>query len=168
MELLAYLVIPLCLLAPTIAGNNYKKLHLLVRVDVVTFSHHAVEVETFDPYLFLDLRTQQLRAACPEGIDKCHCLYKPGTFENGSSLFYDENPVGAIVTYIACNPDICTCSDGKEIDTMPAELKAVMTRCKEEDGEEMEKCLCHNNKIVPYPFDMSTFFFDCRAKRVII
>ena len=30
----------------------------------------------------------------------------------------------------------------------------------------MSRCLCHDNKVVKFPFDMTTIFFTCRPKKV--
>ena len=38
----------------------------------------AAAGEEFDPYLFLAVRTRQMRNACDadDSIERCHCLYK--------------------------------------------------------------------------------------------
>jgi hypothetical protein len=45
----------------------------------------------------------------------------------------------------------------------PPELAAVMDLCPR---NEMSRCLCHDNKKVNFPFDVATFFVECRPKRV--
>jgi hypothetical protein len=126
----------------------------------------SAETEAFDSYLFLGLRSKQMRDVCPKGIDRCHCLYKNGTYETGP-FYYDEDPINAIITYVACNPDFCYCKDTPNIprDSRPLELKGVIDLCP---PNEMSRCLCHDNSKVSFPFDMSTFFFECRPKRVSV
>ena len=110
------------------------------------------------------MRAKQLRDVCPSGIDKCHCLYKNGTYVTGP-FYYDEDPVGSVVTYVGCNPDFCYCKDSPKVarDARPIELAAVMDLCP---AGEMDRCLCHDNAVANFPFDMATFFFECRPRRV--
>ena len=42
-------------------------------------------------------------------------------------------------------------------------MKAVLDVCPPGD---MNRCLCHDNSKVKFPFDYRTFFLDCRPKRV--
>lgn len=109
------------------------------------------------------MRAKQLRDVCPSGIDKCHCLYKNGTYVTGP-FYYDEDPVGSVVTYVGCNPDFCYCKDSPKVarDARPIELAAVMDLCP---AGEMDRCLCHDNAVANFPFDMATFFFECRPRR---
>ena len=59
----------------------------------------------------------------------------------------------------------CNCQDTPTIrrDGRPIEVKALMDLCPR---HKMDRCLCHDNKIVKFPFDMTTVFFDCRPKKV--
>jgi hypothetical protein len=34
---------------------------------------------------------------------RCHCMFKNGTYINGP-FYYEEDPVGAVITHVACNP----------------------------------------------------------------
>ena len=45
----------------------------------------------------------------------------------------------------------------------PDGMKAVLDVCP---PGEMNRCLCHDNSKVKFPFDYRTFFLDCRPKRV--
>merc|ERR1712012_355687 len=128
----------------------------------------AAAGEEFDPYLFLGVRTRQMRNACAadDRIERCHCLYKDGTYEKGP-FYYDENPLESVVVYVGCNPDYCYCKKNptEARDTRPLELKAVMDLCPK---NEMSRCLCADKTVVKFPFDMSTFFFDCRPTKVSV
>ena len=48
-------------------------------------------------------------------------------------------------------------------DGRPAELAALMDLCPR---HMMHRCLCHDNSIVKFPFDMTSVFFTCRPKKV--
>ena len=122
------------------------------------------EEYSFNQFLTLDLRTKQMRDLCPTGIDRCHCLNKIGNYTTGP-FYYDEDPVGSVVTYVGCNPDFCYCKDSPDVrrDSRPRELSAVMDLCP---VGEMDRCLCHDNSVIHFPFDMAQFFFHCRPKRV--
>jgi hypothetical protein len=124
----------------------------------------SADENDFDPYLFLEVRSKQMRDICPEGIDRCHCLFNNGTYVTGP-FYYEDDPVGAVVTYVGCNPDFCYCKNTPTIerDSRPLELASVMDLCPR---NEMSRCLCHDNTKAAFPFDMSTFFFKCRPKRV--
>ncbi len=126
---------------------------------------HLAGTEQFDPFLFLEIRSKQLKESCASGIERCHCGFKNGTYVSGSTLFYEEDPLGAALTYIACNPDFCYCKDAPdvEVDTRPPEMVAVMDVCPR---GMMNRCLCHDNKVAKFPFDMTTFLFECRPKKV--
>ena len=89
---------------------------------------------------------------------------KSGSYEKGP-FYYDENPLESVVVYVGCNPDICYCkkSPTVERDTRPRELKAVVDLCP---ANKMARCLCADKSVVKFPFDMSTFFFDCRPTKV--
>ena len=91
-------------------------------------------------------------------------MYKNGTYVKGP-FYYDEDPVGSVVTYVGCNPDFCYCKDSPTVvrDSRPIELAAVMDLCP---VGEMDRCLCHDNEVANFPFDMATFFFECRPRRV--
>ena len=122
------------------------------------------EEYNFNQFLALELRTKQMRELCLAGIDRCHCLHKIGNYTTGP-FYYDEDPVGSVVTYVGCNPDFCYCKDSPDVrrDSRPKEFSSVMDLCP---AGEMDRCLCHDNSVVHFPFDMATFFFTCRPKRV--
>jgi hypothetical protein len=63
----------------------------------------SADESDFNPYLLLEVRSKQMRAVCPEGIARCHCLNSNGTYTDGP-FYYDEDPIGTVVTYVACNP----------------------------------------------------------------
>ena len=46
-----------------------------------------------------------LRRICPEGIDRCHCLNKPGTLTKGP-FYFNEDPIQASITHVTCTPGI--------------------------------------------------------------
>ena len=45
---------------------------------------------------------------CPEGIDRCECANKNGTFTQGPFDF-DEDPISVSLMQLTCNPDFCYC-----------------------------------------------------------
>ena len=92
--------------------------------------------------------------------------FQDGTYEKGP-FYYDENPLESVVVYVGCNPDYCYCKKNptEAKDTRPLELKAVMDLCPK---NEMSRCLCADKTVVKFPFDMSTFFFDCRPTKVSV
>ena len=57
------------------------------------------------------------------------------------------------------------CQDTPTIrrDGRPTEVRALMDLCPR---HKMSRCLCHDNKVVKFPFDMTTIFFTCRPKKV--
>ena len=61
--------------------------------------------DELDIDLLVKGRSAMLRRTCPEGIDHCHCLNKPGTLAEGS-LYFDEDPIQASITHITCTPGI--------------------------------------------------------------
>lgn len=118
----------------------------------------------FDPALLLKMRSNQLNRLCPAGVLKCECDNDYGTWINGPFDF-EKDPLGSILTYVGCNPGFCICKDkpDKLVDGRPFPAQAVMDICPK---GEMNRCLCHDNKKVDFPFDIRTFFLDCRPKRV--
>lgn len=59
----------------------------------------------------------------------------------------------------------CKCPDGSEVNARSDEMTKLMSLCPR---GEMEGCKCHDDKFVKLPFNLQTFFFDCRPKEVII
>ena len=61
--------------------------------------------------------------------------------------------------------DFCYCKDtpAVERDTMPRDFSALFALCPR---GKMSRCLCHDNKVVRFPFDPTTLFSVCRPKRV--
>ena len=59
--------------------------------------------DPIDVDLLVRGRTMMLRRVCPEGVDRCHCLNKPGTFTKGP-FYFDEDPIQASITHITCTP----------------------------------------------------------------
>ncbi len=119
----------------------------------------------FDPTVLLRMREADMNRSCPTGIEKCECENDPGTFVEGP-FNVDTDPLGTVITFMGCNPGHCFCK-GDPInmkDTRPEAMKAVLDACPK---GEMNRCLCHDNKKVFFPFDMRTLFLDCRPKRVI-
>jgi len=102
-------------------------------------------------------------ALCPEGIDRCECANKNNTFTKGP-FDYDEDPIGVSLEQLTCAPDFCYCKDTPTVrrDGRPAELAALMDLCPR---HMMHRCLCHDNSIVKFPFDMTSVFFTCRPKK---
>ena len=106
----------------------------------------------------------QMRDLCPEGIDRCHCLYDNGTYVKGP-FYYEEDPLNTALLYQTCNPDFCYCKNSPDVerDSRNVEMKAIMDLCPR---NEMHRCLCEDNSVVKFPFDMTTLFQTCRPKRV--
>ncbi len=126
----------------------------------------AVTARAFNPLHFLEIQSKKLRRLCPDGAERCHCSFKNGTYVSGRSLYYDEDPVAATLTYVTCNPDFCSCKGPEpevEHDLRPIEFAAVMDLCPRGT---MSRCLCHDNTVAKFPFDMETFLTNCRPKRV--
>ena len=111
-----------------------------------------------------NLFIQQMERACPNGIDHCICANNVNQSTSGP-FFYNEDPLGVVLTYQVCNPGTCFCKDDPStpIDTRPEGMRAVMDVCP---PGEMNRCLCHDNTKVQFPFDYRTFYLDCRPKRV--
>ena len=107
---------------------------------------------------------QAIKTACPNGVDHCICANNVNEITSGP-FFYDEDPLGVALTYQVCNPGTCFCKDDPSTpkDTRPDGMKAVLDVCP---PGEMNRCLCHDNSKVKFPFDYRTFFLDCRPKRV--
>ena len=61
--------------------------------------------------------------------------------------------------------DFCYCKDAPDVerDTRPPDFSAVFALCPR---GKMSRCLCHDNKVVKFPFDMTTLLTTCRPKRV--
>jgi hypothetical protein len=77
---------------------------------------------------------------------------------------YTEEALQSALVYLTCNPDFCKCKgSNKEVDVRPEEMKNVMDTCPR---GKMNRCLCHDNEVAKFPFDIRTFYFDCRPKRV--
>ena len=57
----------------------------------------------FDPAIFMDSLYAELKAACPNGVQRCECLNAPGTFTEGP---FDprEEVIGSLLTYAGCGP----------------------------------------------------------------
>ena len=110
------------------------------------------------------LWSKDLKRACPDGVDHCICANNVNESTSGP-FFYDEDPLGVIHTYLICNPGICFCKGDPSTptDTRPDAMKAVLDVCP---TGEMNRCLCHDNTKVQFPFDYQTLFLDCRPKRV--
>ena len=99
-----------------------------------------------------------------EGIDRCHCMYDNGTFSRGPFI-YEEDPLNVALLYQTCNPDFCYCRGSPDVerDSRNVEMKAIMDLCPR---NEMSRCLCEDNSVIKFPFDMTTLFQVCRPKRV--
>ena len=59
--------------------------------------------DEIDIDLLVKGRSMMLRSTCPEGIDRCHCLNKPGTLTKGP-FYFDEDPIQASITHVTCTP----------------------------------------------------------------
>ena len=57
----------------------------------------------FDPAIFMDSLYAELKAACPNGVERCECLNAPGTFTEGP---FDPKAevIGSLLTYAGCGP----------------------------------------------------------------
>ena len=45
----------------------------------------------------------------------------------------------------------------------PAEMRKVQGLCPR---NEIDRCLCHDKKVANFPFDLRTFYFECRPTKV--
>ena len=108
--------------------------------------------------------SKDIKRTCPNGVDHCICANNVNETTTGP-FFYDEDPLGVVHTYLICNPGTCFCKGDPTTprDTRPDAMKAVLDVCP---TGEMNRCLCHDNKKVTFPFDYQTLFLDCRPKRV--
>ena len=146
----------------------------------------AVEYEEFNILRFVEVRSKQesgkikdpnnrttqstaielqMKDLCgAEGIDRCHCMYDNGTFSRGPFI-YEEDPLNVALLYQTCNPDFCYCRGSPDVerDSRNVEMKAIMDLCPR---NEMSRCLCEDNSVIKFPFDMTTLFQVCRPKRV--
>ena len=107
----------------------------------------------------------QMKDLCgAEGIDRCHCMYDNGTYSRGPFI-YEEDPLNVALLYQTCNPDFCYCRGSPDVerDSRNVEMKAIMDLCPR---NEMSRCLCEDNSVIKFPFDMTTLFQVCRPKRV--
>lgn len=66
------------LLLSLTSGSYGKFIHFTPKFGSGYFHITAAAGEEFDPYLFLAVRTRQMRNACgaDDRIERCHCLYK--------------------------------------------------------------------------------------------
>jgi hypothetical protein len=71
--------------------------------DPITISVSQDYPQDIDPGLFLTMVTKEMREYCPSGIVKCECINAPGTFTEGP-FYYDEDPIGTLLTFAGCNP----------------------------------------------------------------
>ena len=101
---------------------------------------------------------------CPEGIDRCECANKNNTISHGPFHFL-RDPIGVSLEQLTCSPDFCYCKDTPTVrrDARTEEQKALFDLCPR---HKMSRCLCHDNTVVKFPFDLSTIFFTCRPKKV--
>ncbi len=115
--------------------------------------------------MFLRLRTKQLFDLCGgEAPATCTCSHAPGVAVDGP---FDANAdlLGAGLVYGGCNPDYCKCrGSGEEKDVQMEEMRKVMGTCPR---NKMSRCLCHNNEVAKFPFNLEVFYFECRPKKVI-
>ena len=118
----------------------------------------------YDPFVHLKLRAKDIQNSCPNGVEKCVCENNIEESTNGP-FDPDEDLLGAIRTYSVCNPGICYCKGDPYTprDSRNWPMKAVFDTCPR---GEMNRCLCHDNSIATFPFDMRTLFLNCRPKRV--
>ena len=110
------------------------------------------------------MRAKDIQNACPDGVEYCTCGNNADEKTTGP-FDPDEDLLGAVYTYSVCNPTTCFCKDDPDTpkDSRNWPMKAVLDTCP---VGEMNRCLCHDNKKVTFPFDYRTFFLDCRPKRV--
>lgn len=120
--------------------------------------------EDVDIEVLLRLREKDVKQACPSGVEYCICTNNPEEKTTGP-FSYDEDPLGTVYTYTVCNPGSCFCKDDPDTpkDARNWPMKAVLDTCP---VGEMNRCLCHDDTKVKYPFDMRSLFLDCRPKRV--
>ena len=45
----------------------------------------------------------------------------------------------------------------------PAEMQKVQGLCPR---NEIDRCLCHDKEVAKFPFDLRTFYFECRPTKV--
>ena len=59
--------------------------------------------DSVDVDLLVKGRSLMMQKVCPKGIDRCHCLNKPGTMTKGP-FYFEEDPIQASLTHITCTP----------------------------------------------------------------
>ena len=80
----------------------------------------------------------------------CKCDAAPGTSVS-EHLTMKDGFINALVTYVGCDPGICTCKGepNYEVNIRPPQHQAVFRVCP--DGE-MDRCLCADNSKIQYPW----------------
>ena len=75
------------------------------------------------------------------------------------------NALAAGLVLGGCNPNFCRCAGAPEVevDVRMFEMAVVMELCPR---NKMSRCLCHDNTVMKAPFDLESFFFQCRPKKV--
>ncbi len=115
--------------------------------------------------MFLRYRTWELQRACPKsGPASCDCIHDPDQPTEGP-FDVDEDPIGSIITFIACNPGYCNCTDpaeGVEVDVRSEAVAAVLNACPR---GKINRCLCEDKKtVLKYPFNIVQLA-ECRPTR---
>ena len=64
-------------------------------VPILQAKHYGANLAAEDDFevdLLVKGRSDMMKRTCPGGVDRCHCLNKPGTFSEGPFDF-DEDPI---------------------------------------------------------------------------
>ena len=123
-----------------------------------------MEYEDFNILRFIEVRGKELRELCPEGIDRCHCMFQNGTYVDGP-FYYEDGPIESGFLHATCNPDYCYCKNTPNVerDSRSHEMKVIMDLCPR---GEMSRCLCQDKSVAQFPFDMTTFMQTCKPDKV--
>ena len=63
---------------------------------------------------------------------------------------------------VTATPGRCGDAPDVEVDVRMYEMAVIMDLCPR---NQMSRCLCHDNTVVKAPFDLESFYFQCRPKK---
>lgn len=112
------------------------------------------------------MRTKQILDLCGGSPpEKCNCGITPNKTVTGP-FDAKTDALGSAIIYGGCNPDFCTCKgETEEKDGRMDEMIKIMDLCPR---NKMSRCLCTDNTITKFPFDLEKFYFECRPKKASI
>ena len=65
-------------------------------------------------------------------------------------------------TQLAATSGRCEDAPDVEVDVRMYEMAVIMDLCPR---NRMSRCLCHDNTVMKAPFDLQSFYFQCRPKK---